>query len=250
MAGYWIFWNCFQSRLSIQISRKRLHPISKISSLPKGVWNIRPVWWQKIWIRWNFADRWNLRIWPGHSSKCITGVRKSNYQKSNFIHIEVTKIPWKTIDGKTRPRIFHQILQTFLREYSRTTSLIIQFIFSELRKEKTDVLNSTNGIGNGNNNGLTSNSETLCQGILLSQAGGLNQHLTTPKQERPNSLGKTSLRTAYYRDHCKLLFKICKLLRIFLRSNLYSMWVSVHWWQGECSPAFFCWAEWEYSYVG
>lgn len=88
----------------------------------------------------------------------------------------------------------------------------MQFSFSELRKEKTDVLNSSNGIGSGNNNALTSNSETLCQGILLSQAGGLNQHLTTPKLERPNSLGKASLRAAYYRDHCKFLITFFFLL--------------------------------------
>lgn len=86
---------------------------------------------------------------------------------------------------------------------------------TEPRKEKTDVSNSSSG-GNGNagNNALSPNSEQSCQGSLLPPpgSGSLNNHLSTPKLERPNSLGgtnKISRRVICYRgDHCKYFHTI------------------------------------------
>lgn len=86
------------------------------------------------------------------------------------------------------------------------------FLFTEPRKEKTDVSCSGGGGGvNGGNNALSPNNEQGCQGGLMQQgSGGLNNHhLSTPKLERPNSLGgsnKISRRiVCYHGDHCKYI---------------------------------------------
>lgn len=91
------------------------------------------------------------------------------------------------------------------------------FLFIEPRKEKTDVSCSGGGGGgvNGGNNALSPNNEQGCQGGLMQQgSGGLNNHhLSTPKLERPNSLGgsnKISRRiVCYHGDHCKYIH--CKI---------------------------------------
>lgn len=82
-------------------------------------------------------------------------------------------------------------------------------VLPEPRKEKTDVSCSGGGGVNGGNNALSPNNEQGCQGALMQQgSGGLNNHhLSTPKLERPNSLGgsnKISRRiVCYHGDHCK-----------------------------------------------
>lgn len=81
-------------------------------------------------------------------------------------------------------------------------------IFPELRKEKTDISNSICA-GNGNDTNLTLvSSNELCQGGKMSPiVGGSNQHLLTPKLERPTSLGgtnKISRKIINYRgEQCK-----------------------------------------------
>lgn len=67
-------------------------------------------------------------------------------------------------------------------------------LFTEPRKEKTDVSSGGNGT-------LSPSNEQSSQGSLLPSGGG-NQ---TPKLERPNSLGqnKVSRRIlCYHGDHC------------------------------------------------
>lgn len=80
--------------------------------------------------------------------------------------------------------------------------IIFDFIV-EPRKEKTDVT-----CGGGSNNTLSPSNEQPCQGALLPPpGGGLGNHLSTPKLERPNSLSganKISRRViCYHGDHCK-----------------------------------------------
>lgn len=87
------------------------------------------------------------------------------------------------------------------------------FLISEPRKEKTDVSSSSGGSSNSTNSVLSPNNEQSCQGALLPPpGGGLNNHLSTPKLERPNSLGgsnKISRRVICYRgDHCKFFSKL------------------------------------------
>lgn len=76
-----------------------------------------------------------------------------------------------------------------------------------MKKEKTDVLRSTNcGSGNDSNHTIVTNNDPLCKGMLMS--GGPTQHLSTPKPERPTSLAGVSNKisrrnVSYRRDQCK-----------------------------------------------
>ncbi|XP_031621074.1 phosphatase and actin regulator 4B isoform X2 [Contarinia nasturtii] len=74
---------------------------------------------------------------------------------------------------------------------------------TEMRKDKTDVLNNC---GN-ESNVLITNNEQLCKGAILSSlSGGASQHLSTPKLERPTSLGGGSnkiSRRNYIEKNCQ-----------------------------------------------
>lgn len=80
-------------------------------------------------------------------------------------------------------------------------------LFTEIKK--TDI--SSNSCGNDNDHSPISANEQLCQGVLMSSlSGGLNQHSSTQKLERPTSLmgaNKISFKNISFRgEQCEYFY--------------------------------------------
>lgn len=112
------------------------------------------------------------------------------------------------------PWIFICFSRIFFLRFVRTSGT-----WTEPRKEKTDVSCSGGG-SNGGNNALSPNNDQGCPGALM-QGGLNNHHMSTPKLERPNTLGgstKISRRIiCYHGDHGEstvcLFISICETFK-------------------------------------